>query len=142
MDFMGSKRVMTAAQLPGKPPFRNAASDPPRSDQQAKRLNLGPFRHRATFECVIMNMSGHNIRTSPVFRILAITLLSTTALSVSLSAVVEANHKPTRERIAKPRDCTPINGRNGYYGNPWCEKAYYQDEDPAWKRYWRSKKRG
>lgn len=19
------------------------------------------------------------------------------------------------------RDCTPINGRNGYYGNPWCD---------------------
>ena len=27
------------------------------------------------------------------------------------------------------RDCTPINGRYGYYGNPWCDTGSYRLED-------------
>jgi hypothetical protein len=27
------------------------------------------------------------------------------------------------------RDCTPINGRYGYYGNPWCDTGSYRQED-------------
>ena len=40
------------------------------------------------------------------------------------------------EKHAKPiapatvaRDCTPINGRYGYYGNPWCDTGSYRQED-------------
>jgi hypothetical protein len=28
------------------------------------------------------------------------------------------------------KDCTPLNGRFGYYGNPWCSRA----EQNAWDR--------
>lgn len=31
------------------------------------------------------------------------------------------------------KDCTPINGRSGYYGNPWCDTGSYRLED-IWLR--------
>ena len=37
---------------------------------------------------------------------------------------VKAATEPTVER-----DCTPINGRFGYYGNPWCDTGLYRQED-------------
>jgi hypothetical protein len=30
---------------------------------------------------------------------------------------------------AGTRDCTPYNGRYGYYGNPWCDGGAYRIED-------------
>ena len=42
-------------------------------------------------------------------------------------------HKAEREyaRRAPLKDCTRINGRYGYYGNPWCTPA----EQRRWDNY-------
>ena len=32
-------------------------------------------------------------------------------------------------RIRVERDCTPINGRYGYYGNPWCDTGSSRPPD-------------
>lgn len=38
----------------------------------------------------------------------------------------------TREAVAQPiKDCTRLNARMGYYGNPWCTPA----EQARWDRY-------
>jgi hypothetical protein len=56
-------------------------------------------------------------------------LILTAALLASASAVsAGANRKPARVTAAT-RDCTPINGRFGYYGNPWCDTGSYRQED-------------
>lgn len=34
-----------------------------------------------------------------------------------------------KDRTFVQRDCTPINGRFGYYGNPWCDTGSYRLED-------------
>ena len=36
-----------------------------------------------------------------------------------------------RPEPSPPKDCTKLNGRNGYYGNPWCTEA----EQRQWDRY-------
>jgi len=43
------------------------------------------------------------------------------------------------------RDCTPINGRYGYYGNPWCDTGSSRPPDIEFRqrraaqyRYWRA----
>ena len=38
---------------------------------------------------------------------------------------------PRRERIV--RECVPLNGFYGYYGNPWCDTGSYRLED-IWYR--------
>jgi hypothetical protein len=56
------------------------------------------------------------------------------AMSV-LSAIMPAHADERRRAVAPPppprtdRDCTPINGRSGYYGNPWCDTGSYRLED-------------
>jgi hypothetical protein len=43
-----------------------------------------------------------------------------------------AREKPRPQPwYAKPveRDCTPINGRYGYYGNPWCDTGSSRPPD-------------
>lgn len=34
-----------------------------------------------------------------------------------------------RPKPAPDRDCTPINGRYGYYGNPWCDTGSSRPPD-------------
>ncbi|MCC7253818.1 hypothetical protein [Hyphomicrobium sp.] len=50
-----------------------------------------------------------------------------------VSAPIDADagrKKPSPERDrAAVRDCTPVNGPYGYYGNPWCDDGYKQAED-------------
>lgn len=56
--------------------------------------------------------------------------------------LLTATHRADRKRRLPARDCTPLNGRFGYYGNPWCEHAYYGDEDPSFYRErYRTKKK-
>jgi hypothetical protein len=40
-----------------------------------------------------------------------------------------------------PKDCTRLNGRNGYYGNPWCDEAQQRAWD-LWTDPQRSKGQG
>jgi hypothetical protein len=60
-------------------------------------------------------------------------LISTTAvLAAVLAASAEARGK-YRSKIVEPplKDCTRLNGRVGYYGNPWCSP----DEQLRWDRW-------
>jgi hypothetical protein len=52
-------------------------------------------------------------------------------LAASLSLPADARNRGVRNQTAPPlKDCTRINGRWGYYGNPWCSPA----EQLAWDR--------
>jgi hypothetical protein len=39
------------------------------------------------------------------------------------------------------RDCTPINGRYGYYGNPWCDTGSYRPPDIEFRQRQRAERR-
>ena len=58
----------------------------------------------------------------------AILVLTAALLTSASAAIAGANRKPVRA-VAVKRDCTPINGRFGYYGNPWCDTGSYRQED-------------
>jgi hypothetical protein len=45
-----------------------------------------------------------------------------------------APHAKSKHAWQKPRshavhDCVPLNGRYGYYGNPWCDTGSYRPPD-------------
>jgi len=53
------------------------------------------------------------------------------ALSVGFSAPSDAGSRRGARIYSAPlKDCTRVNGRFGYYGNPWCSPA----EQRAWDR--------
>jgi hypothetical protein len=56
-------------------------------------------------------------------------LVLTAALLASASAAMAGAHRRPVAAVAVKRDCTPINGRFGYYGNPWCDTGSYRMED-------------
>lgn len=63
--------------------------------------------------------------------------LSLLALLVAGVAMIVVPAEAARRRAAPGwqqapvvKDCTPLNGRYGYYGNPWCTQA----EQDAWSR--------
>jgi hypothetical protein len=65
------------------------------------------------------------------------------AAAMAAAAPAGAGGYRTKERAyvreAPVRDCTRINGRYGYYGNPWCserEQARF-DRWSASRRWWR-----
>jgi len=66
-------------------------------------------------------------------KLLAAAAIGTLAL---VSAPLDADaggKKPARaydDRVVE-RDCAPINGPYGYYGNPWCDGGYKYAEDYA-----------
>lgn len=52
--------------------------------------------------------------------------------AVAIPAVVAEAGKGQRAYVeAPPKDCTRLNGRWGYYGNPWCSPA----EQLRWDRW-------
>jgi hypothetical protein len=52
-------------------------------------------------------------------------------LTVGLSLPADARNRGARNWAPPPlKDCTRLNGRYGYYGNPWCTPA----EQLAWDR--------
>ena len=62
-----------------------------------------------------------------------ITILTSVTLTLFLTFAASAgarrnNAGPAKYQAAEP-DCTPINGRYGYYGNPWCDTGSYRLED-------------
>ncbi len=61
-------------------------------------------------------------------QMLLVAVLTTAALAAGLVATAEAAERRVKA-IAAPRDCTPINGRFGYYGNPWCDNGAYRFEN-------------
>ena len=66
----------------------------------------------------------------PQFTIAVLTGLT---LTLMLAMPASAGGKRNNHASAKPhpaeRDCTPINGRYGYYGNPFCDTGSYRLED-------------
>ncbi|MGE0022213.1 MAG: hypothetical protein AB7S70_01105 [Hyphomicrobium sp.] len=62
-------------------------------------------------------------------RIIATAALGTLALFVAPLDADAGRKKPVeRDRLVE-RDCTPVNGPFGYYGNPWCDGGYKYAED-------------
>jgi hypothetical protein len=64
--------------------------------------------------------------------------LSIFTLIVGVAALVCAAPASAGNTRSKPvsavdRDCTPINGRYGYYGNPWCDTGSYRLEDSEYR---------
>lgn len=74
---------------------------------------------------------------------LAIAIL--TAAGVVSFGVTPGDAKPAKQLKAKSRahsaKCTPINGRFGYYGNPWCDTGSYRLEDFEYRQRERAAKR-
>ena len=66
-----------------------------------------------------------------VHRVLSICVvaIAAAALLAPASATGYRGYKATRD--APVKDCTRINGRYGYYGNPWCTPA----EQARWDRW-------
>ena len=57
--------------------------------------------------------------------------LALVALPVVLMAPTAATAGSGSKNVyAGGRDCTPINGRSGYYGNPWCGTGPYPNDQP------------
>lgn len=57
-------------------------------------------------------------------------LLMTSAAVLALPAEAGKRKSARTWQPAPVKDCTRLNGRFGYYGNPWCTKA----EQDAWDR--------
>ncbi|WP_024276406.1 hypothetical protein [Hyphomicrobium sp. 802] len=63
--------------------------------------------------------------------------LAAAVAAFAVSSPAEATHKPrskAKHTWQKPapraeRDCVPINGRYGYYGNPWCDTGSSRPPD-------------
>ncbi len=56
-----------------------------------------------------------------------------------LPAAAHADHRKRPSNVEQPlKDCTRLNGRYGYYGNPWCTPA----EQKRWDRWQAGRARG
>jgi len=58
-------------------------------------------------------------------------LVGLAGLAATFAASAEARGKRDKVVESRIRDCTRINGRWGYYGNPWCTLA----EQLRWDRW-------
>lgn len=65
---------------------------------------------------------------------MALVLTLAAALASVLAGPAESRGKARYRWQAPVKDCTPLNGRYGYYGNPWCSKAEQQQWDRATSR--------
>ena len=62
-------------------------------------------------------------------KILAMLVLAATAAATPAIAVAGEKRATAKSSDRVARDCTPINGRYGYYGNPWCDTGSHRQED-------------
>ncbi len=67
--------------------------------------------------------------TSPFLNACRAAGLLLLASAVTTSGAEAGEFRP--KFSSPPKDCTRINGRWGYYGNPWCSKA----EQLRWDRW-------
>lgn len=59
-----------------------------------------------------------------------IAILATGLMPVICLPASAHSHKEKRRHVPRvERDCTPINGFYGYYGNPWCDTGSYRPPD-------------
>lgn len=65
-------------------------------------------------------------------RVAALAIAFVLASAVSVSATPQGKQKYKTKHWQPPRatrDCTPINGFYGYYGNPWCDTGSSRPPD-------------
>lgn len=65
-------------------------------------------------------------------RVVALAIVLVLASAVSASAAPQGKYKHKTKHWQAPRadrDCTPMNGFYGYYGNPWCDTGSYRLPD-------------
>jgi hypothetical protein len=67
-------------------------------------------------------------------QMLSFAVLALAAVLLAGAAQVQAASARKPVRAAAIRDCTPINGRFGYYGNPWCDTGSYRLEDLEYRQ--------
>jgi len=66
-----------------------------------------------------------------MLRPLSLMMAFAIALSAGFAAPSDAGSRRGMRTYSAPlKDCTRLNGRFGYYGNPWCSPA----EQRAWDR--------
>lgn len=61
----------------------------------------------------------------------ALVVFTLTAVAGALPADAGMKRRPVGKSHASAvrSDCVPLNGRYGYYGNPWCDTGSYRLED-------------
>ncbi|MBA2125645.1 hypothetical protein DLM45_05320 [Hyphomicrobium methylovorum] len=62
-------------------------------------------------------------------RIVAIAILSLLSGIFAQSASAREDTRGKHRPAPPERECTPINGRYGYYGNPWCDTGSTRPPD-------------
>lgn len=63
-------------------------------------------------------------------RVIALAIAFVLATAFSVSAAPRSKHKTQHWQAPRAeRDCTPINGFYGYYGNPWCDTGSSRPAD-------------
>lgn len=70
---------------------------------------------------------------APWIKAVCMAITATAALSAP-PAVADSGTSsapPEQANAEPPKDCTRFNGRQGYYGNPWCTP----EEQDRWDRY-------
>ncbi len=66
--------------------------------------------------------------------ILSAAALAVASLSFAAGADAGSHKRKAQKRVYVERDCTPINGRYGYYGNPWCDGGWLTLEEQELRR--------
>jgi hypothetical protein len=56
-------------------------------------------------------------------------LVASAPVSASKARTAQAKHAWQKPKPRRVRDCTPVNGRYGYYGNPWCDTGSSRPPD-------------
>lgn len=63
-------------------------------------------------------------------RVVALAIAFVLATAIGVSAAPRSKHKTQHWQAPRAeRDCTPINGFYGYYGNPWCDTGSSRPAD-------------
>ena len=77
-------------------------------------------------------------------RVLGPVLLTLIVTATAASAAPQVRHGHKRKHVPPSyatRDCTPINGFYGYYGNPWCDTGSYRPADIEFRERQRAMRR-
>ena len=63
----------------------------------------------------------------------AIAATLVTSLAVSAAEAHPRGHVRSHQYAPAVRDCTPVNGPHGYYGNPWCDGGFLTLEEQEYR---------
>lgn len=72
----------------------------------------------------------------------AVLILVATPFAASAAPRGKDSHRQKYRQLPHAtRDCTPINGFYGYYGNPWCDTGSYRPADIEFRERQRAMRR-